>query len=200
MYEYIIGKIIRKDPTYVIIENNGIGYMVHISVHTYSALQDKDEIKLYTLYYVREDTRTLYGFITQEERTTFELFIGISGIGPNTARLILSSMTPAQVVEAIESEDVHAFKSVKGIGAKTAERVLIDLRDKISKIHSQLSDPSSISPASTAEQNDIKEVRQALLTLGFPAAKIQHALSKIKQEESADTVEKMIKQALKLMS
>ena len=105
MYEYITGKIIRKDPTYTVIENNGIGYMVHISVHTYSALQNKDEIKLFTYYYVREDTRTLYGFITQEERTAFELFIGISGIGPNTARLILSSMTPAQVVEAVETED-----------------------------------------------------------------------------------------------
>ena len=200
MYEYITGKIVKKDPTYAVIENSGIGYMVHISVHTYSALQDKEEIKLYTHYYVREDTRTLYGFITQEERITFELFIGISGIGPNTARLILSSMTPAQVVEAVEAEDVHAFKSVKGIGAKTAERVLIDLRDKISKIHGKLSDPSSVPPASAAEQNNMKEVRQALLTLGFPPAKIQHALSKIREEKSADTVEKMIKQALKLMS
>ncbi len=200
MYEYIIGKIITKDPTHVVIENNGIGYMVHISIHTFAALQDKEEIKLYTFYYVREDTRTMYGFITEEERTTFELFIGISGIGPNTARLILSSMTPAQVVEAVESEDVHAFKAVKGIGAKTAERVLIDLRDKISKIHGKLSNPSTVSPASTAEQNNIKEVRQALLTLGFPPAKIQHALKKIKEENSGDTVEIMIKQALKLMS
>jgi Holliday junction DNA helicase RuvA len=200
MYDYIIGKIIRKEPTHTVIENNGIGYMVHITVHTYSALQNKDEIKLYTYYYVREDTRTMYGFITQEERTTFELFIAISGIGPNTARLVLSSMTPAQVVEAVESEDVHAFKSVKGIGAKTAERILIDLRDKISKIREELSDPSMLSPASTAEQNDIKEVRQALLTLGFPPAKIQHALARIKEEKTGDTVENMIKQALKSMS
>ncbi len=200
MYEYITGRIIEKDPTHVILENNGIGYMIHISVHTYSALQNKEDIKLYTHYYIREDTRAMYGFITEEERTTFELFINISGIGPNTARLILSSMTPGQVVQAVESEDVHAFKSVKGIGTKTAERVLIDLRDKISRIHTKLANPSTVSPATTAEQNNINEVRQALLTLGFPPAKIQHALMKIKEEQSDDTVEIMIKQALKLMS
>lgn len=200
MYEYITGKIIEKDPTHVVVENNGIGYMIHISVHTYSGLQSKDEIKLYLYYYIREDTRAMYGFITEEERTTFELFIGISGIGPNTARLIISAMTPAQVVQAVESEDVEAFKSVKGIGTKTAERVLIDLRDKISRIHEKLSSPSTVSPATSAEQNNIKEVRQALMTLGFPPAKIQHALMKIKEENSDDTVEIMIKHALKLMS
>jgi len=200
MYDYITGKIIRKNPTHTVVENNGIGYMIHITVHTYSALQDKDEIKLYIYYYVREDTRTMYGFITQEERTTFELLITISGIGPNTARLVLSSMTPAQVVEAVESEDVQAFKNVKGIGTKTAERILIDLRDKITKIRGELSDPAMVPPATAAEQNDLKEVRQALLTLGFPPAKIQHALARIKEDKSADTVEKMIKQALKSMS
>lgn len=200
MYEYIIGKIVERSPSHVVIDNNGIGYMVHISVHTYSGLKDKEDVKLYTLYYIRENIRTMYGFITREERTAFELFLGISGIGPNTARLILSSMTPAQVVEAVESEDIDAFKSVKGIGAKTAERVLIDLRDKITKIHGELSDPATIPPAAAAEQNDIKEVRQALLALGFPPAKVQHAIKRIQKEENPGTVEMMIKQALKLMS
>lgn len=200
MYEYIIGKIGRMDPTTVIIENNGIGYLVHISLHTYSGLQGKEEIKLYTHYYIRENIRTLYGFITEEERTAFELFIGISGIGPNTARLILSSMTPAQVVQAVENDDLHAFKSVKGIGAKTAERILIDLRDKINKIHGQLPDPSAVPPALAAEQNDIREVRQALLALGFSPAKAQHAINRLREEKSTGTVEMMVKQALKLMS
>ena len=200
MYEYITGKIVEKSPGHVVLDHQGIGYIIQISVHTYSGLQDKEEIKLFTHYYIRENIRILYGFITQEERTAFELFIGISGIGPNTARLILSSMTPAQVVEAVESNDLHAFKSVKGIGAKTAERILVDLRDKISKIQGELPNPSSVSPASAAEQNNIREVRQALLALGFPPAKVQHAISRIKEENNTDTVEMMIKQALKLMS
>ena len=200
MYEYIVGKIVERSPGHVVLDNNGIGYIVHISVHTYAGLKDKEEVKLFTSYYIRENIRTLYGFITREERTTFELFLGISGIGPNTARLILSSMTPAQVVEAVESENIHAFKGVKGIGSKTAERILIDLRDKIEKIHAELSDPALVPPALAAEQNDIQEVRKALLALGFPPAKVQHAIKRIQKEENPGTVEAMIKQALKYMS
>lgn len=200
MYEYLTGKIVKANPVSVVIENNGIGYLLHISLHTFSGLQEKEEIKLYTHYYIRENIRTLYGFITEEERTAFELFIGISGIGPNTARLILSSMTPAQVVEAIESNDIHAFRSVKGIGPKTAERVLIDMRDKIDKIQGSLPDPANIPPASAAEQSDLKEVRQVLLTLGFPPAKVQHALRQLRDDKTGGTVEMMVKQALKLMS
>src|SRR5690606_6657051 len=116
--------------------------------------------------------------------------------GPNTARLILSSMTPAQVVEAVETNDIHAFKSVKGIGVKTAERVLIDLRDKIDKIHGKLSDPASVPPAVAAEQNNYGEVRQALLALGFAPAKVQYAIRQLKAENQAGTVEMMVKQAL----
>src|SRR5690606_23052253 len=200
MYEYIVGKIVERSPGHVVLDNNGIGYIVHISVHTYAGLKDKEEVKLYTLYYIRENIRTLYGFITQEERTTFELFLGITGIGPNTARLMLSSMTPPRGVEAVEEEDSHAFKSVKGIGAKTAERILIDLRDKIDRTHTELSDPASVPPARAAEINDFQEVRKALLALGFPPAKVQHAIKRIQREENPGTVEAMIKQALKYMS
>ncbi len=200
MYEYLIGKVIKANPVSTVIENNGIGYLLHISLHTFAGLQGREEIKLYTHYYVRENIRMLYGFITEEERTTFELFIGISGIGPNTARLILSSMTPAQVVEAIESNDIHAFKSVKGIGPKTAERVLIEMRDKIDKIQGSLPHPADIPPASAAEQSDLQEVRQVLLTLGFPPAKVQHVLRQLRAENTGGTVEMMVKQALKLMS
>lgn len=200
MYEYIKGTIIEKDPTHAVIENNNIGYDIQITLHTYSGLQNKDEIKLYTFLYVREDIRTLYGFINPEERTAFELFIGVSGIGPNTARLILSAMTPAQVVEAVESNDEIAFKSVKGIGAKTAQRILLDLRDKISKIRGELPSPSGLSPAATAARSDMEEARQALLKLGFPAPKVMHALNKINKSGGGDTVENTIKEALKLMS
>jgi len=200
MYEYITGQIVERSPGHVVLDNQGIGYTIHITIHTYSGLKDKEEVKLFTLYYIRENIRTLYGFITREERTAFDLFLGISGIGPNTARLILSSMTPAQVVDAVEAEDIHAFESVKGIGTKTAERILIDLRDKISRIHEELPNPTEATPAVAAEQNNIQEVRKALSALGFPPAKIQHAIRKIQKDKNPGTVEMMIKQALKYMS
>ena len=200
MYEYIKGEVTNLTPTQVVLDNQGVGYLLQISLNTYSKLQGKKEILLYTLYYVRDDVRDLYGFFTREERTTFQLLIGVTGVGPSTARLVISAMTPAQIVDAVTTEDEEAFKSVKGIGTKTAKRLILDLKDKINRID----EPDQNSPVESAVVSSFKmeleEAHKALITLGFPPNKVAKALRKIRQEKSADTVENIIKQALKLMS
>lgn len=200
MYEYIKGKIVDLTPTQAILDNHGIGYLIQIGLHTYSALQDKKEVTLYTMYYVRDDVRDLYGFFTREERTTFELLIGVTGVGPSTARLVISAMTPSQIVEAVTTEDEESFKSVKGIGTKTAKRLILDLKDKIDRI--AITDQHPIIDPGTAPKlkTQMEEARKALTALGFPPNKISQALRKIRQDKSADTVENIVKQALKLMS
>ena len=121
----------KKKPTYAVIECNGIGYYANVSLHTYSTLKEEESCKLFTHLVIREDAHTLYGFSTENERFIFKMLISVSGVGPNTARMILSSMTPSEVQQTIANEQVNALKAVKGIGAKTAERVIVDLKDKI---------------------------------------------------------------------
>ncbi|GAA5224856.1 Holliday junction branch migration protein RuvA [Membranihabitans marinus] len=199
MIEYIKGEISELNPTYVVIEQGNIGYYIHIGLHTYSKIQSLKEVKLYTFQYIREDIRMMFGFSNKEERRIFELFLNISGIGPNTARLIISSMTPSQVVNAISMEDDESFKNVKGIGAKTAKRIIIDLKDKIEQLDISPS-TSSETPLPESTNTQMVEAREALLTLGFPRNKVQMALAKIKKEGHGDSVENIIKEALKLLS
>ena len=194
MYEYISGKITELNPAYVVVEANSIGYIIHISLHTYSVLDKKETAKVYTHQIVREDVNMLYGFSDKSEREIFRLLISVSGIGPNTARVMLSSLKAGEIKKAIRTEDVATIKSVKGIGVKTAQRVIIDLRDKIDKTEvEETSD--SVSTSNTT----CFEASSALTMLGFPKTKAEKVVSTIFSKENEITVEELVKKALKIL-
>lgn len=191
MITHIRGKLVEKNPTFAIVECNGIGYFLHISLNTYSKIPDIEAIKFYTYLSIKEDAHTLFGFIDKVEREVFKLLISVSGVGTSIARTMLSSMTPEQIQHAIASEDVATIQSAKGIGAKTAQRLIIDLRDKIVKTY-QFSEDSNQS------NNTIKEeALSALEVLGFSRRQIEKLVQKIIQEAPDTTLENIIKQALK---
>lgn len=190
MFEYIEGKIVDLTPTYAVVEANGIGYLVHISLSTYSKLQGKNEIKLLLHQIVREDAHLLYGFSSTAERDIFRLLISVSGIGANTARMILSSMTPDEVQKAIFSGNVNALKSIKGIGLKSAQRIIVDLKDKINK--------ESDADFLLLQDNTIKkEALSALVMLGFAKNTVDKVLNKILADKPTIEVENLVKEALK---
>ena len=161
MITHIKGKMVEKNPTYVVIETNGVGYCLHISLHTFSKLPNEELTFLYTYLSIKEDAHTLYGFISKIEREIFKLLISVSGVGPSIARTMLSSMGTDEIQQAIASGDVATIQSVKGIGAKTAQRVLIDLRDKITKTY-------GISEVSASANNTNKN--EALSAYDLPEA------------------------------
>lgn len=191
MITHIRGKLVEKNPTFVIIECNGIGYFLNISLHTYSKISDSEAIRLYTYLSVKEDSHTLFGFADKVEREIFKLLISVSGVGNSIARTMLSSMSPEQIQHAIASEDVATIQSVKGIGAKTAQRLIIDLRDKIVKTYQITED--SILPNNTIKE----EALSALEVLGFSRKQVERLVQKIVQEAPDTTLENIIKQALK---
>lgn len=191
MITHIRGKLVEKNPTFVIIECNGIGYFLNISLHTYSKISDSEAIRLYTYLSVKEDSHTLFGFADKVEREIFKLLISVSGVGNSIARTMLSSMSPEQIQHAIASEDVATIQSVKGIGAKTAQRLIIDLRDKIVKTYQITED--SILPNNTIKE----EALSALEVLGFSRKQVEKLVQKIVQEAPDTTLENIIKQALK---
>ena len=191
MITHIAGKLVEKNPTDVIIDCNGIGYFINISLHTFSKIPDQEHIKLYTYFQVREDAHTLYGFSSLAEREIFRLLISVSGIGTNTARTMLSSLTPTQVKEAIASEDVAVIQSVKGIGSKTAQRVIIELKDKVLKVYDI--DESVMSPNNTNRD----EALSALEVLGFAKKQSERVVDKILKTQYDAAVETIIKEALK---
>lgn len=195
MIYHLNGRLIEKHPTHVVIECGGVGYLVSISLTTYEALTDDESIFLNIYMVVREDAMTLYGFATQEERRMFLLLIGVSGVGANTARLILSAMNPAKTTEVIASGDSDTMKKVKGIGAKTAQRIIIDLQDKVGPETGGGDDVSEIS----SQHNTLKnEALLALSTLGFDKARVEKTLRRILENSESDyTLEVLIKQALK---
>ena len=191
MITHLNGKLVEKNPTYVIIEANGVGYWVNISLNTFSQLPNEESILLYTYLSVKEDSHTLYGFSTKTERALFKMLISVSGVGPGTARTMLSSMTTNEIQQAIASGDVATIQSVKGIGVKTAQRVLVDLRDKISKTY-------AVDEVSASSNNTNKnEALSALEVLGFPKKQAEKVLDKIILADSLLSVEQLIKQALK---
>lgn len=195
MIYHLNGRLIEKHPTHVVIECGGVGYLVSISLTTFEALSDDESIFLNIYMVVREDAMTLYGFATQEERKMFLLLIGVSGIGANTARLILSAMDPAMTTEVIASGDSDTMKKVKGIGAKTAQRIIIDLQDKVGAETGGGKGKSEISLPHNTVKN---EALQALATLGFDKVRVEKTLSRILEKpESEYTLEALIKQALK---
>ena len=191
MISHIQGKLVEKNPTDVVIDCNGVGYLVNISLHTYSLLPTTENIRLFTFLQVKEDAHTLYGFVEKQERELFKLLISVSGIGANIARTMLSSLAPTQIIQAIASNDVVTIQGIKGIGAKTAQRVILDLKDKVLKVYS-LDDVSS-APYNTNKD----EALSALEVLGFNRKNAEKVMDKIIKDSPNASVEDLIKQALK---
>ena len=196
MIEYIKGEITEITPALAVIECNGIGYGVNISLNTYSAIQGKQAIKLYIYEAIREDAHVLYGFSTKQERELFLLLITVSGIGGNTARMILSALSPAELCNVISSGNDKLLKTVKGIGLKTAQRIIVDLKDKIAATGVETV-ASGVANLPTAHSEVYEEAIAALTMLGFAQAPSQKVVSAILKEEPDLTVEKVIKLALK---
>ncbi|MFT4849821.1 MAG: Holliday junction DNA helicase RuvA [Sediminicola sp.] len=191
MITHIKGKLVEKTPTDVVIECNGVGYFINISLHTFSQIPTSENIKLFTHLQVREDAHILYGFSGIAEREIFRLLLSVSGIGASIARAMLSSLSPDQVIDAIASEDVATIQSIKGIGSKTAQRVILDLKDKILKVY-------GLSGISANSSNTNKnEALSALETLGFARKQIEKVCDKIVMDDPLSSVEAIIKQALK---
>jgi len=195
MFEYITGNITELNPTQATIETVGIGFAVNITLTTFSALEGKQNAKLYLYEAVREDAFTLYGFASKEERQMFLLLISVSGVGANTARMILSSVSTSELRDAVIAGDEHILKGIKGIGLKTAQRIIVDLRDKVAGVITTSSNTS----ASSISSSIADEATQALIMLGFSPATVKKGVQKIVSDDSSLTVEQIIKQALKLM-
>lgn len=191
MIYHIIGKLVEKNPTHVVIESNGLGYLIHISLSTFSKIGIEENLKLYTYLSIKEDAHTLFGFFDKSEREVFQLLISVSGVGPSTARTMLSSMTAEEVQRAIMTEDVATIQKAKGIGGKTAQRVIIDLKDKIAKT-------CNIDEISLVSNNTVKEeTLSALEVLGFSRKQTEKMIDKYLQENPNYTIESLLKTALK---
>lgn len=193
MFEYIKGTVIELNPAETIIENGGFGYRIMISLQTYEALQGKADAKIYLYHYIREDEEQFYGFATRDERELFRLLISVSGVGVASARMMLSSLTDDEIRNAILSEDINRIKSVKGIGLKTAQRLILELKDKVIKGEGY----ESIIPTGNVSNAVMEEATVALVTLGFNKSSINKVLSDILKKSPASSVEELIKQALK---
>lgn len=195
MYDYINGRVAELNPTYVVIDNQGIGYFCNITVNTYSALGKVEGAKLYIKEIIREDTHDLYAFLSKEERELFNLLISVSGVGANTARVILSSLTEKELEVAIASGDVNTLKGVKGIGLKTAQRIIVELKDKITSVGA-----GEQAEFFASQDNSIRdEALSALTMLGFNKSQVQKVLKKLLSAPNAHTVESLIKDALKML-
>ena len=190
MITQLRGRLVEKSPTSVVIDCQGVGYLVNISLFTYGQLTDDENIQLYTHLQVREDAHTLYGFSTDLERQLFRLLIGISGIGANTARTMLSSLSPSEIGQAIQSDQVNVIQSVKGIGTKTAQRVVIELRDKVQAVIAD----SGISAVSSNTNRE--EALSALVVLGYQTKSCVKILDELLSMDAEMSVERLIRNAL----
>jgi len=191
MITHLKGKLVEKNPTHVIIECAGVGYFVNISLNTFSNIKDQESISLFTHLLVKEDSHTLFGFAEKSEREIFRLLLSVSGIGSSTARIMLSSLSPAQIRDAIANGDVATIQGIKGIGAKTAQRVILDLRDKILKVYDI--DEVSINSNNTSKE----EALSALEVLGFVRRQAEKAVDKVINQDPSLSAENIIKLALK---
>ncbi|MFK7785994.1 MAG: Holliday junction branch migration protein RuvA [Crocinitomicaceae bacterium] len=191
MIAQLNGRLVEKAPTEVVIDCGGVGYEVKISLNTFSTIGNDENLKLFTKFVVREDAQILYGFATKEEREMFNHLVSVSGIGPSTAMIMLSSMVPEEIAGAIQNEDVRTIQSVKGIGAKTAQRVIVDLKDKMLKM--------SFSSENMFNTNNTSrfDALTALISLGFDKKAAEKAIDKIATGE--ESVEQLIKGALKVL-
>jgi len=193
MYDFIEGAIVERTPAYVVLLSGGTGFFIHISLYTYSKMPENGECRLYVHQVIREDAHLLFGFIEKREREIFRLLITVSGIGANTARLILSSMGPGDTEQAILEGNVYALQSIKGIGAKTAQRLIVDLKDKIGK-------GSRSAELFLPECNTLREEALiALVALGFQKKQAEKIVGNIITKNPGFTVEELIKQALKML-
>ncbi|MEY2921594.1 MAG: hypothetical protein RLZZ236_819 [Bacteroidota bacterium] len=191
MIAHIQGKLVEKNPTEVVIDCGGVGYHINISLHTYSLLPNSDQIKLFTYLQIKEDAHTLFGFFEKSEREIFKMLLSVSGIGASIARTMLSSLEPKQIIQAIASGDVGTVQSIKGIGVKTAQRVILDLQDKVLKLY----DLDEVSMVLNNTNRD--EALSALEVLGFVRKSSEKVVEKIIKEDPDATVESIIKKALK---
>ena len=193
MIEYIKGNLIEITPTDLVLECHGIGYKILISLQTYEALNSKNETTVYIHHYIREDEELYYGFASKDERELFRLLIGVSGIGASTARMMLSSLTSDEIRNAILSEDINKIKSIKGIGLKSAQRLILELKDKV--VRGAGSDNSTLFAASAS--GVAEEATTALVLLGFTKANVNKAVSAVLKENPGASLEEIIKSALK---
>ncbi|MGL5788169.1 MAG: Holliday junction branch migration protein RuvA [Bacteroidales bacterium] len=193
MIEYVSGKLAEATPTYAVIDCNGLGYLLHITLNTYAAIQNKKEIKLFVHEVIREDAHLLYGFLDKQEREMFLLLTSVSGVGASIGRMILSSMSVSEIGGAIAGGNSAALKKVKGVGQKTAERICVDLKDKI-----KTTDSTLLVEVATNSQVQTEAVT-ALVMLGFVKAQSEKVVTKILSGNPSATVEELIKAALKLL-
>lgn len=200
MFEYINGEITSLSPTYAVLDVHGVGFGVNISLSTYTAIQGKTDAKLFLYEVIREDSFTLYGFATMEERSMFLLLMSVQGVGAATARMVLSSLSVYEICDAIQTGNANLIKAVKGIGAKTAQRIILDLKDKVLEISASagVSAPSAVKSAQISSEIQ-NEAVSALMMLGFAASATQKAVSAILQEQPDLKVEQVIKLALKML-
>ncbi len=191
MFEYIKGLLVELTPTYAVVECNGLAYNIQVSLSTYSQLKQGQELMLYLHQIVREDAHILYGFASKHERQVFVMLIAVNGIGPNTARMILSSMTPDELISAIATQNTGVLKTIKGIGQKSAERMIIELKDKIGGIHIAVAENFDTSGNTLHD-----DALQALLMLGFNKSSVEKVLRNVLRDSNIDTVGKVVKRAL----
>lgn len=191
MFEYIKGAVTTLKPSHIILETNSIGYFITISLNTYTQLHGQENARLYIHQVIREDAHLLYGFFTETERELFRMLISVNGIGSNTAIMMFSSLSPDEIRNAILNENINLLKSIKGIGIKTAQRVIIDLKDKVGK------SPASEQIVTSADNTIRNEALSALIMLGFAKKPVEKELDKILAVNPKQTVESVIKQALK---
>ena len=189
MITQIKGRLVEKSPTELVVDCNGVGYSINISLNTYSQLNDEENIKLFTHLIVKEDSHTLFGFSTKSERELFKLLISVSGVGASTARTMLSSLTPVEIISSINNEDVNSVQSIKGIGSKTAQRIILELKDKVLSLESDDTQIQRIS-------KDADEAITALEVLGYSRKQTSKIVNQIKTENHGITVESLIKKAL----
>ncbi len=192
MYEYLDGQLVLKSPTHVIIDVGGVGYHVHISLTTYSQIKEVERCKIFISFQVREDSQTMYGFATESERHLFNHLISVSGIGPNTGRMMLSSITPEEIQNAIVQGQVTVIQRIKGIGPKTAQRVILELQDKLKK-----EGPNALLMEQAPSQSTHEEASSALIMLGFPKQQVEKVIQQVLLSAEDLTVEGLIKAALK---
>ena len=193
MYEFIEGEIVEKTPAHLVVKAGDLAYFIHISVFTYSQVSSESRARIYLHFVVREDAQVLYGFNSREEREIFRSLISVSGVGANTARLILSSLTPDEVTQAILAGNVSVLQGIKGIGAKSAQRIIVDLKDKVGKA-------AGIDELFFAEGNtNREEALSALVALGFPKKTVEKIVTRILSEQPELSVEEIVKAALKFM-